>query len=316
MSRHSSVTIILVVMAVIIGFIPRLLPSYYVSLLTQVLIFSLFALSLDLVLGYTGLPSLGHAAFFGVAGYFAGILNAKVLDSFWVALASGLAASVLCASIFGLLVLRTKGPYFLMITLALGQMLWGVAFKWRSLTGGDDGLPGIPRPNFGILHWDLNGTINYYYFVLVCFLIAFLLLYLVAHSPFTHVLKGIRENEKRMTTLGFNVWLYKYLAFILSGLFGGLAGILHVYYNNFVSPADLSVVMSTEVFLMVLVGGPGTLLGPILGAAVIVLLSNFISIYTERWVLILGLIYVATILYAPKGIYVPIKHSFYKWLRL
>ncbi len=271
-------------------------------------------MSLDLLLGYAGLPSLGHAAFFGVAGYFAGILGTKLVHSFWLAGASGLAAAVICASIFGLVILRSKGPYFLIITLALGQMLWGVAFKWRSLTGGDDGFPGVARPHFDLIHWNLASAVNYYYFVLACFAVAFVLLYLMVNSPFGHILQGIRDNEKRMVSLGYHVWGYKYLASIFAGLFAGLAGILHVYYNGYVSPLELSVIRSTEGLLMVLVGGAGTLFGPIMGATIVVFLSNIASIYTERWVLILGIIYVAAILFAPEGIYKPIKSYFHRRL--
>jgi branched-chain amino acid transport system permease protein len=299
-------------MLLIVG--PQFLPTYYLGLLTLILIFSLFAMSLDLLLGYTGLPSLGHAAFFGVAGYFTGLLDVKVFHSFWIALASGLVAALICACIFGVVVLRARGHYFLIITLALSQMLWGVAFKWRSVTGGDDGFRGIARPRFDIINWNLGSTIDYYYFVLIAFGIAVIALYLVVHSLFGRVLQGIRENEQRMSALGYNVWLYQYFAFLIAGLFAGFAGILHVYYNGFVSPHEMDVLMSTEAMLMVIIGGAGTLFGPMLGAMLIILLKNLTNIYTMHWLLILGIIYVISVLYVPQGLYRSITRCSQRWL--
>jgi len=287
--------------AAILLIVPTVLSAYQLSLLVKMLIFAIFAMSLDLILGFAGLPSLGHAAYFGAAAYTVSLLALRVVNNFWIDFPAGLLMAVGVSALFGLLALRTHESYFLMITLALAQVLWGIAFGWRSLTGGDDGLPGVPRPNLG-LPWSLADRIPFYYFVLIFFALALVLLWIIAHSPFGRVLVGIRENEVRMKVLGYNVWLYKYVAFILAGLFAGLAGNLFAYYNGFVSPSYLSVLFSASGLLMVILGGAGTLFGPALGAGVIVYLENVISVYTERWLMILGVIYVLVTLFAPRGL--------------
>jgi branched-chain amino acid transport system permease protein len=314
MKKHNLFIITAGAVILLISVVPQFLSTYYIGLLTLILIFALFAMSLDLLVGYIGLPSLGHAAFFGMGSYCAGIMSVKIADNFGITLASGLVAAAVGAAIFGLVALRAKSHYFLIITIAIAQMLWAVAFKWTALTGGSDGFSGISRPSLGIIPWDLTSVINYYYLVLIFFVIATALLYFIVNSPFGHILQGIRESEQRMTSLGYNVWLYKYLAFIIAGFFAGLAGIFHVYYNGYVGPNELGIVMSTEVMLMVILGGAGTLFGPAVGAAVIVLVSNLVSSYTERWILILGLMYVLVVLFAPQGIYNPIKRYVKRWL--
>jgi branched-chain amino acid transport system permease protein len=280
---------------------PLALTSYQLGLLTKMLIFAIFAMSLNLILGYGGLPSLGHAAYFGVAAYAVGLLALRGLPNFWLALAAGLVAATLTAALFGLLALRTHGAYLLMITLALAQVLWGIAFGWRSFTGGDDGLAGVPRPAAG-LPWSLTDGTRFYYFVTVVFAAVTALLALFVSSPFGRALVGIRESERRMEVLGYNTWAHKYAAFVLAGSLAGVAGILFVYFNGFVSPAYLSVVLSATGMIMVILGGAGTLLGPALGSGLIVFLENAISAYTQRWLLVLGLIYVAVTLFAPAGI--------------
>ena len=280
---------------------PLALSSYQLGLLTKMLIFALFAMSLNLILGYTGLPSLGHAAYFGMAAYTAGLLALRGVTHFWLDFAAGLAAAAATAALFGLLALRTRGAYLLMITLALAQVLWGIAFGWKSLTGGDDGLAGVPRPAAG-LPWTLADGVRFYYFVLVIVALATAFLWLVIRSPFGRALIGIRESEGRMAVLGYNTWAHKYVAFVVAGGLAGVAGTLFVYYNGFVSPAYLSVVFSAMALIMVILGGPGTLLGPALGSAVIVFLENVISAHTQRWVLVLGLIYVGVTLFAPAGL--------------
>jgi branched-chain amino acid transport system permease protein len=304
------------VLLVILSVLPLFLPSYYVGLLSLMLIYGIFAMSLDIITGYTGLPSLGHAAFLGVAAYTAGILNVKVFQNFGLELVAGLAAGAIIAVVFGLLALRGRGIYFLMITLALSLVLWGLALKWVAVTGGNDGLPGISRPDLSPIAWDLGTPGGYYYFVLIIFIVAATLMYLIIRSPFGLALLGIRESETRMSSLGYNVWRYKYIAFILAGVFAALAGILFVYYNGFVSPSELGIVTSAKVLLMVILGGPGTLFGPLLGAGVIVFLENFLSAYTERWLMALGAIYVLVTIFTPHGIYGPIKQFIKRWLPL
>ena len=280
---------------------PLALGSYQLGLLTRMLILAIFAMSLNLILGYGGLPSLGHAAYFGIAAYTAGLLARRGVEYFWLDVAAALAAATMTAALFGLLALRTRGAYLLMITLALAQVLWGIAFGWKSFTGGDDGLAGIPRPSAG-LPWSLAGGVRFYYFALVVFVLSTAFLWVVVHSPFGRALVGIRESERRMEVLGYNTWAHKYVAFILAGALAGVSGTVFVYFTGFVSPAYLSVVFSAMALIMVILGGAGTLLGPALGSALIVLLEHGISAYTQRWVLVLGLIYVGVTLFAPNGL--------------
>lgn len=277
----------------VLAALPFVLSSYYLALATKMLIIAVFAMSLDVLLGYTGLPSLGHAAFFGVAGYAAGLLTVRAGWNAWAAFPAALAAGAAMGALFGLLAVRALGSYFLMITLALAQVLWGLAFGWRSLTGGDDGLSNVPKPAL---------PMPFYYFVLVAVVLATVLLVCIVRSPFGHALRGIRESESRMRALGYNIWLYKYLAFVIAATFAGVAGALYAFYNGFVGLEYLNVVRSAEVLLMVILGGAGTLIGPALGAGLIVLLENVISGYTQRWLLVLGTIYVVVTLFAPKGL--------------
>ena len=290
-----------VVGVLVLLLLPHFLSTYYLGLVIQMMIFALFAMSLDLLIGYTGMASLGHAAYFGVAAYSTGLLALKLGWSVWLALPAGLLVAALTATLFGFLALRTRGSYFLMITLALSQVVWGIAFGWRSLTGGDDGLPEVPRPNLG-LPWSLTDETPFYYFVLLCIGVGTFLLIRIVSSPFGYALRGIRESETRMLALGYNVWRYKLAVFVLAATFAGLAGCLYVYYNRFVSPDYLQVVRSAEVLLMVILGGAGTLIGPAMGAALIVFLDNVVSAYTERWLLVLGVIYIAVALFAPRGV--------------
>jgi branched-chain amino acid transport system permease protein len=307
--------IVLAVGLLLLAVIGRMLPTYYTGLLTEALILGIFAMSLNLLLGHTGLPSLGHAAYFGVAAYTMALLSLRVVSNCWVSASAGVFVSLIIAAVFGLLALRTSGVYFMMITLALAQVLWGIAFGWRTLTGGDDGLPGVPRPDLGgLFPWSVQDPANFFTAVLIIFVAVVAALYLIVHSPFGYTLRGIRESEARMDCLGYNVWLHKYVAFLIAGCLAGVAGVLFVYYHGFVSPAELSLVVSAEGLLMVIVGGAGTLFGPALGAGVVVFLRNVVSAYTERWLLVLGLIYVLVVLFAPDGILGAIRAKLPSWL--
>ena len=280
---------------------PPYFSSFLLTLLTQTLIYAILAMSLDIILGYTGLSSLGHAAYLGLGAYSVGILTTRYGAGFWTTLVVGVVLATLVAAIFGLVALRASGVYFLMITLALGMVVWGLAHRWVSLTQGDNGISSVPRPQLG-LPWSFANAVPFYYLALVGFVLALAFLRLVVTSPFGQTLEGIRESESRMRTLGYNVWLHKYIGFALAGGVGGFAGVLWAYYNGFVSPADVELATSVEILLMVALGGRGTLVGPALGAAVIVFLKNLVSVWTHRWLLILGSVYIGTIVYAPDGI--------------
>jgi len=252
------------------------------------------------LLGYTGLPSLGQAAYFGVAAYAVALLATERQVGLVGCAAAGIVLAAVTAAVFGVVAIRARGTYFLMITLALGMVVWGLAFRWVSLTKGDNGVSGVPRPELGPL--SLSAPLPFFYFALVTAAVSWALLGLLVTSPFGLGLKGIRGSESRMEALGYNVWLHKYLAFVIAGVFAGIAGVLWAYYNGFVGPTDVQLVTSVEALLMTALGGPGTLIGPVLGAGIIVFLKNFVSVYTKRWLLILGAVYIGVILFAPRGV--------------
>lgn len=310
---RTRVLLLIVLLGLAIGVLlaPPLLPPYYLDLATRVLELSIFAMSLDILLGYAGLWSLGHATFFGLGAYVVGLFSLRVSPQPVLAMAASVGVTVLVAAVLGAVILRSRGVYFMMLSLALAQVVWGVAFQWRSVTRGDDGLPGIPRPDLSAAGLDTSSPGGFYLVVAVVFLVATALMFLITRSPFGESLQGIRENELRMRTLGYNVWLHQYLAYILAAVFASWAGILFAYHNGIVSPNDLSVLRSAEALLMVVLGSPGTLFGSILGALVVVLLRNLVSIYTERWMAVLGIVYVLTVLFASRGLFDTFKH----WLR-
>jgi branched-chain amino acid transport system permease protein len=281
--------------------LPWIAGSYYQGIAIKMMIFGLFGASLNLVLGYAGLASLGHAAFFGVGGYTVAKLAVSGFPSFWLQLGLAGLLAMLTAALFSLMTLRARGAYLLMITLALAQVLWGVAYSWKEVTGADDGIPGVTRPS-GDFIWNLSTDLGFYNFVLLAFSLAIFAFWVLVRSPFGRVLIGIRENERRMVVLGYNVWLYKYVACILSGLVAGIAGALLVWQNGFVGPSYLSISLSATALIMVILGGAGTVIGPVLGAFIIVGLENYVSGVTDRWLFVLGLIYVLVTLFAPHGL--------------
>ena len=289
---------------------PPFYTSYWVTLLTQTLIYGILAMSLDILIGYTGLSSFGHAGFFGSSAYTVAILSTRYKMGFLICFISGIAVTTVISMIFGLLVAHATGVYFLIITLALGMVLWGLAFRWVGVTRGDNGISGIPRPDLG-LPISLKDPLTYYYVILVFFLICLILMAIYVRSPFGHSLKGVRESESRMRILGYHTWLHKYFSYVSAAAFGGVAGSLWAYFDGFISPYNMDLTASIEIILMVILGGPGTLIGPALGAGIIIFLKNFISAYTQRWLLILGSIYILTIFYAPQGLMNLIKD----WLK-
>ena len=307
-SKTKIVGLILAFLVLVV--MPPFYTSYWVTLFTQMLIYGILAMSLDILIGYTGLSSFGHAGFFGSAAYVVAILSTRYKMGFLTCFVSGIAVTTVISMIFGLLVAHATGVYFLIITLALGMVLWGLAFRWVAMTRGDNGISGIPRPDLG-LPISLKDPLTYYYVILVFFLVCLVLMAIFVRSPFGHSLKGVRESESRMRILGYHTWLHKYLSYVSSAAFGGVAGALWAYFDGFISPYNMDLTASIEIILMVILGGPGTLIGPALGAGIIVFLKNFISAYTQRWLLILGTIYILTILYAPQGLMNLIKD----WLK-
>ena len=274
--------------------------TYITELLVQSMYFGIVALSLNLLLGYLGLPSLGHAAYMGIGAYTVAICIDKFHMGSLPASLMAMLVAALAAAIFGLFALRAREVYFLMITLALGMLVWGLAYRWVSLTSGDNGISGLMRPHIG--SWSLDSINSYYYFTLIIFCVCFLIMYRIKTSPFGHALVGIKESESRMRTLGYNCWLHQYICFVIAGFFAGVAGILFIFYNLFISPSTLELPVNLEALLMVSLGGPGTVVGPFIGAVMIVFLKEFVSIYTERWLIFLGAMYILVIIYAPNGL--------------
>jgi branched-chain amino acid transport system permease protein len=275
-----------IVIALFLTAAPPFIGLTYVSLLTKFIIFALLAMSLDIIFGYTGLWSFGHAALFGVGAYTTGILIIHYgITSFWLSAPAGILMATLVAAIFGVIALRVSGLYFLIVTLALGQLIYGIVMEWGPMTGGYDGLWNVPPPDIGITFTSLS----YYYFTLVIVAICAFVLYLITKSPFGHSLQGIRESETRMRCLGYNTWLYKFIAFIIGGLFAGVAGVLYVHFNGAVCPANVGLASSGIVMLMLIIGGSGRLWGAVIGSVVFLSLEYFVSLFTPaRWPLIMG----------------------------
>jgi branched-chain amino acid transport system permease protein len=277
--------------------------SYVLVLMTQALVLGIIAMSVDLLLGYTGLPSLGQAAYLGMGAYLTAILASTygfgLGGGFWVVVVLGIVAGAAAAALFGLFAVRAGGVYFLMITLALGMCVWGLAYRWNSLTGGDNGINMPGRPEIGIA---LSDDLNYFYLVLAFFVLSLGALYVLVRSPFGRSLVGIRERELRMRILGYNTWLHKYLAYVIAGGFGGLAGVLWAHLTGIVSPGDVILTTSVDVLLMVVLGGPGTLVGGAIGAGVVTFLREYLATIVPWWQYVLGAVYVLTILYLPGGL--------------
>ena len=307
-----------IVIGALLIVMPPFLPAYYQVVMTRIVIFALFAMSLDVIFGYTGLLSLGHAAYFGAAGYTTGILVTRYgVESLWVGAPLGILAAVCVAAIFGIIALRVSGLYFLLVTFALGQLLVNAAIKWDFLSTNPkatEGIMRISRPDLGLpgFTWD---TTSFYYFVFLASVICFFLLYRLINSPFGYVLQGIRENELRMRALGYNTWLHKYLAFVAAGAFAGVAGVLLAYKNGFMVPSAFGVSNSALAFLIVIIGGGGTLYGSFVGATIIILVETVAStLVPERWPLILGSTFVLAVMYARGGIGVHLTRSINRWL--
>jgi branched-chain amino acid transport system permease protein len=302
--RSQRVKILIVVAALIaLAIIVPNTNSFVILLATRALAFAILVMSVDLLLGYTGLPSLGQAAYLAVGAYLTAILATKYQFGlgydFWLVVVGGILLGAALAAVFGLLAIRATGVYFLMITLALGQCVWGLAYRWNSLTNGDNGINLRQRPKFGI---DLANELTFYYLVLGFFAVSLLLLYTLVRSPFGRSLAGIRERELRMKILGYNTWLHKYLAFIIAGAFGGLSGVLWAHTAGIVSPVNVELAFSVDALLMAVLGGPGTLVGGVIGAFIVFGLREYLSTLVPWWQYVLGAVYVLTILYLPTGL--------------
>jgi branched-chain amino acid transport system permease protein len=287
-------------LAALLVLLPFLVGDFYINLASQILIAAIFALSLNLLVGYGGMTSLGHASYLGVAAYISALLTSRYGWGHGTAAMVSIAGTTAMAAFFGVIALRATGLGFLMITLALSQVLWGLAYRMSNVTNGDNGVGGLTRPMpFGI---SLEAPAPFYWFALIVALVAFLMMAVFVSSSFGSSLKGVRDQPRRMAALGFNPWMIKWITFIYAGFWGGVSGLLYVYYNKYIHPTSLSTTSSAEALLGVIAGGSGTLAGPAVGAALVLLLKNYVSAYLERWNMLLGLVFLFIVLVMPTGI--------------
>jgi branched-chain amino acid transport system permease protein len=280
--------------------LPSVVGDFYINLASQILIAAIFALSLNLLVGFGGMTSLGHASYLGVGAYFSALLTSRYGFGHGPAAVISMAGTAAMAAFFGVIALRATGLGFLMITLALSQVLWGLAYRMSNVTNGDNGITGLTRPTpLGI---SLDSPASFYWFVLIVAAFAFLMMAIFVSSAFGSSLKGVRDQPRRMAALGFNPWLIRWITFIYAGFWGGVSGLLYVYYHKYIHPTSLSTTSSAEALLGVIAGGSGTLGGPIVGAALVLLLKNYASAYVERWNMLLGLVFLFIVLVMPTGI--------------
>lgn len=284
------------VVLVLLLALPWFAASYTLAVLIDVFIFAVFALSYNLLLGYTGILSFGHALFFGLGAYSMAIPLVRLQWPLWAAVGAGIGLSVVAALLLGGLSLRVRGVYFTMVTLAFAEIVHVLALKLSRFTGGEDGITRIPTPAWLQERW------QFYYFALLLLVAVYFLLQRLIASPFGRTLVAIRENEARAAMLGYNVFAHKLAAMIVAGVIGTVAGMSNALFFNYVSPGVLSIFTTIDVLLMTIVGGVGTLVGPILGAGVVQALNTFLSTVFRHWLLVFGLIYIVIVMFLPRGI--------------
>jgi len=279
---------------------PLFAGDFYVNLASQILIAAIFALSLNLLVGFGGMTSLGHASYLGVGAYISALLTSRYGFGHGAAALLSIAGTTAMAAFFGVIALRASGLGFLMITLALSQVLWGLAYRMSDVTNGDNGIAGLTRPApFGM---SLDSPIAFYWFALIVATFGFVMMAIFVSSAFGSSLKGVRDQPRRMAALGFNPWLIRWITFVYAGFWGGVSGLLYVYYHKYIHPSSLSTTSSAEALLGVIAGGSGTLGGPAVGAALVLLLKNYVSALLERWNMLLGFVFLFIVLVMPTGI--------------
>jgi branched-chain amino acid transport system permease protein len=277
----------------------------YKALATQIIIWGLFALGYNVCLGYTGMLSFGHAAYFGIGAYTAGIVLIRLWQNIWFSLFCALLMGGVTAFILGYLCIKRRGIYFAMLTLAFAQLLYFIGFQWVDLTGGDNGLRNIPAAPLSIfgLSIDIYSPLRFYFFVLLFVALSLLAINLILQSPFGHVLQAVRENDQRAKSCGYETSNVRWLAFVISGAISGLAGGLYALYLHFVGIESLYWTTSGQVVMMTLLGGMGSFIGPFIGAGVFLYLEDVLSAVTPNWMIFLGTIFVLCVLFFPTGIW-------------
>ncbi len=289
----------LIAVAVLAATLPFFAGEFWVGLAVKILVLGLLALAVDLLLGHAGLLSLCHAAFFAASAYTVAILQVRYGVPMAVAAPAGILLGTLLALAFGVAV-RTRGVYFILVTIALGFVVWGVTYRWASFTGGDNGITNVPYPAIG--GWQIRSMTTYFYVVLAIVLGCLVAYRTLILSPFGLVLRGLKSSESRMRSLGYDPLSHLYVAFALSGFMASVAGVLYIYFNRFVNPATAHFHISVEAVLMAILGGTGTILGPFIGSAIIMALRNWVSGYFPYYMTLMGLVFILTVLFAPRGI--------------
>jgi len=277
----------------------------YQYLALEIMIWMLFALGYNLMLGYSGLPSFGHGAFFGIGAYAFGLLQQRLWNSLWFDLAGAVLITALLAAIVALCISHRRGIYYALLTIAFGQVVWFVAIKWHSVTGGEDGLLNIQRPalSLGFTSVSLKTNEALFYFCLVVFALVVIALWRLVHSPFGRILTAIKQNEVRAAFVGHNVWLYKWLSFVIASAVAGLAGAMFAMAQQSAYPNVMSLHSSGFVVMMVLIGGGlVSFWGPVIGATFFILARDLLGAATDTWLLWYGLLFVVMVLWKPEGI--------------
>lgn len=296
--RHMGTVIALVVAIALLFLLPHILSTFHTFVATRILILAVFAMALNVVFGQGGLPSLGHAAFFGIGGYVVALGLVEWGWSFTSIVLVTVTSGLIMGALVGFLTIRTEGIYLLLLTLAVGQGLWALAFELE-ITRGDNGIAGIDRATIPL---DVASPTTFYMLVLVIVLVLVAIMWIFARSPVGRALVGARESKSRVEALGYRVWACRVGAFSLSGTISAIAGLLLVYLQGIASPELLNWTLSAEVLVMAILGGAGSFLGPALGAGVVIALEQVVSSYTERWTLVLGAVFIATMLFLPDGL--------------
>jgi len=289
----------------LLAFFPYILPIFHINILIEIAFFALFAVSFNMLFGYAGLLSFGHAAYFGIGAYTLALLLKHIAGfPLLLSVLMGGIAGGLGGLLAGYFCVTLKGAFFALLTLAFNQFFFAIALKWRAVTGGDDGI-GVKRPD---LYIPILGNINMrqienvYYFVIVIVLICLFILWYLTKTPFGNTIRAIKENDERADFIGYNVFLSKLTVYTISGFFAGIAGALFGFFEGFVSTETLSIPKSTEVLFMAFIGGIGSFFGPILGSAVYVYFTDWVSHLTDRWEFVLGVLFILLVMYAHRGL--------------
>lgn len=280
--------------------LPWWMPSFYLTLTIRILFFSLLAMSFSFLAGQAGMVSLTQAAFFGTSAYIVAILGVRHGVSFPYPPLFGVLGATVLAALFGLVAIRTSGIYFLMITLALGQIAWGLAHQWISMTEGYNGISGIRAPTIAGVGFDVPR--NFYFSLLGAFFLCSCFMVAVVRSPFGLALRGIRESPTRMAALGFPVFLIRYVAFVLAGALAGVSGVFFAYFTGVVNPSALDLPRAVWVLLVSILGGVASLAGSVVGASIVILLEILVSQVTGRYMTVIGVVFLLTVLFAPEGV--------------